>query len=365
MAMSAFVEVAREWVQSAQVHSWLARVLEDLGGEHPVPALPSCGLCDALVLVLLESLQNLDTALCKNRGVAFHAWLYNLLGGAAEKLVSPPRFGNTARKSLLKAATTECNRFCKLAISRQRAEVRRATSAAALERTTATLNALMDLAGERRLIDALSARLRGDTAQRVVPARGGASAVGGGGGADETPPTEVVRLRRELAKMQAEKVEASAAMTRLELEHRGVVRELRQSQSHAGALERDFDVRLSTAHAVHEAEQLKSQQAHQKVQKAQRLRVKSLKQELRDEATEWSLYARRLKQEIVDAKRETVAELRGFYAAEHLVWQEAVERPQCSGSAATSSSSASIACATAGTASSGRRWMALSNSCGS
>jgi hypothetical protein len=73
-------------------------VLEDLGGEHPVPALPSCGLCDALVLVLLESLQNLDTALCKNRGVAFHAWLYNLLGGAAEKLVSPPRFGNTARK---------------------------------------------------------------------------------------------------------------------------------------------------------------------------------------------------------------------------------------------------------------------------
>ena len=98
MAMSAFIEVAREWVQSAQVHSWLARVLEDLGGEHPVPALPSCGLCDALVLVLLESLQNLDTALCKNRGVAFHAWLYNLLGGAAEKLVSPPRFGNTARK---------------------------------------------------------------------------------------------------------------------------------------------------------------------------------------------------------------------------------------------------------------------------
>ena len=165
--------------------------------------------------------------------------------------------------------------------------------------------------------------------------------------------------------MQKEKVEASAAMTRLELEHRGVVRELRQSQSHAGALERDFDVRLSTAHAVHEAEQLKSQQAHQKVQKAQRLKIKSLKQELRDEGTEWSLYARRLEKEIVDAKRETVAELRGFYAAEHLVWQEAVERPQCSGSAATSSSSSSIACATAGTASSGRRWMALSNSCGS
>jgi len=36
VAMSAFIEVAREWVQSAQVHSWLARVLEDLGGEHPV-----------------------------------------------------------------------------------------------------------------------------------------------------------------------------------------------------------------------------------------------------------------------------------------------------------------------------------------
>jgi len=321
--MPPYGEVAHEWVQTAHVQAWLARVLEDLGGEHPVPALPSCGLCDALVLVLLESLQNLDTALCKNRGVAFHAWLYNLLGGAAEKLVNPPRFGNTARKSLLKAATTECNRFCKLAISRQRAEVNRATSPAARERTTAALNGLLDLAGERRLLDSLSARLRGDTAQRVVPARGGASAVGGGGGADETPPTEVVHLRRELAKMQKEKVEASAAMTRLELEHRGVVRELRQSQSHAGALERDFDVRLSTAHAVHEAEQLKSQQAHQKVQKAQRLKIKSLKHELRDEGTEWSLYARRLEKEIVDAKRETVAELRGFYAAEHVVWQDA------------------------------------------
>jgi len=29
-------EVAREWVQTAQVQAWLARVLEDLGGEHPV-----------------------------------------------------------------------------------------------------------------------------------------------------------------------------------------------------------------------------------------------------------------------------------------------------------------------------------------
>ena len=36
VAMSAFIEVAREWVHSAQVQAWLARVLEDLGGEHPV-----------------------------------------------------------------------------------------------------------------------------------------------------------------------------------------------------------------------------------------------------------------------------------------------------------------------------------------
>jgi len=134
-------------VQNAQVQApWLACVLQDRGGEHPVPALPSCGLYDALVLVVLEALQNLDSALCKNRGVAFFAWLYNLLGGAAEKLVSPPRFGNTARKSLLKAATTECNRFCKLTISQQRAEVNRATSPAARERTTAALNGLLDLA---------------------------------------------------------------------------------------------------------------------------------------------------------------------------------------------------------------------------
>ena len=71
-AMPAFTDVlAREWVQNAQVQAWLARVLEDRGGEHPVPALPPCGLCDALVLVLLDALQNLDSGPCKNRGVAF------------------------------------------------------------------------------------------------------------------------------------------------------------------------------------------------------------------------------------------------------------------------------------------------------
>ena len=184
------------------VQAWLARVLEDLGGEHPVPALPSCGLCDALVLVLLESLQNLDTALCKNRGVAFHAWLYNLLGGAAEKLVTPPSKGNDTTRCLLSAATTGCKPFAKVAISKNRYVVNRATSAAALARTTAALNGLLDLVGERRLIDALSARLRGETAQRVVPDPGIASAVGGGGGADETPPREVVHLRHLTAQMQ-------------------------------------------------------------------------------------------------------------------------------------------------------------------
>ena len=279
--MSAFIEVAREWVQNAQVHSWLARVLEDLGGEHPVPALPSCGLCDALVLVLLESLQNLDTALCKNRGVAFHVWLYNLLDGAAEKLVTPPSKGNDAARCLLSAATTGCQRFNKAAISKPRYAVNRATSAAPLERMTFALNALLDLADERRLIDALSERLRGEMAQRVVPAPGSASAVGGGGGADETPPREVVHLRRELAKIQKEKLEASAAMVKLTLEHRGVVRELRQSQSHASALERDFTARLSTARAVHEAEQRESQQA----QKALRQRNKELQDTLKKKTT--------------------------------------------------------------------------------
>ena len=44
-------------------------------------------------------------------------------------------------KSLLKAATTGSNPLCKLAISRQRAEVNRATAAAARERT-AVLNSL-------------------------------------------------------------------------------------------------------------------------------------------------------------------------------------------------------------------------------
>ena len=232
-------------------------------------------------------------------------------------------FGKSAAICLLQAASTACKPFNKAAISKQRYVVNRATSAAALERTTSALNGLLDLAGERRLIDSLSAKLRGETAQRVVPARGGASAVGGGGGADETPPTEVVHLRRELAKMQKEKLEASAAMVKLTLEHRGVVRELRQSQSHAGALERDFNVRLSTAQAVNEAEQRESQQAHNKVEKALRQRNKELKEKLKKETADWSLYAKRLKNKIIDAVRETVAELRGFYVSEHLVWQEA------------------------------------------
>ena len=249
--MPPYGEVAREWVQTAQVQAWLARVLEDLGGEHPVPALPSCGLCDAFVLVLLESLPNLDSTLCKSKCVAFHAWLYNLLGGAAEKLVTPPSKGNDATRCLLSAATTGCKRFCTLTISRQRAEVNRVTSATALERTTAALNSLLDLAGERRLIDSLSARLRGDTAQRVAPARGGASAVGGGGGADETPPSEVVHLRQLTAQLQKEKHEASAARVKLELDLRDAVWELRRSKSHADALEKDFNMRLSTAQAVH------------------------------------------------------------------------------------------------------------------
>ena len=193
-----------------------------------------------------------------------------LAGRGSLEAGDPAEQGKRCR-CLLSAATTGCRRFNKLTVSRQRAEVNRAsTSAAALERTTAALNALLDLAGERRLIDALSARLRGETAQRVVPAPGSASAVGGGGGADETPPREVVHLRRELTKMQKEKLEASAAIVKLKLKHRDVVRELRQSQSHAGALERYFNVRLSTAQAVHEAEQRESQLAHKKVQMALR-----------------------------------------------------------------------------------------------
>ena len=75
------------------------------------------------------------------------------------------------------------------------------------------------------MLDFSSARLRGETAQRVLPARGTASAAGGGGGADETPPREVVHLRQLTAQIQKEKHEASAAMVKLELDIRDAVRE--------------------------------------------------------------------------------------------------------------------------------------------
>ena len=158
----------------------------------------------------------------------------------------------------------------------------------------------------------------------MVPARGSASAVGGGGGADETPPREVVHFRQLRAEMQKEKLEASAAMVKLELDLRDAVWELRQSKSRADALEEDCSARLSTARALNEAEQCEAQQAHKKVEKALRRRVKKVTEKLKDETTQWSLYTNRLKKEYIDSERETVAELRGFYVSEHLVWQEAI-----------------------------------------
>ena len=47
-------------------------------------------------------------------------------------------------------------------------------------------------------------------------------------------------------------------MVKLELDLRDAVRELRRSKSHADALEKDFNMRLSTAQAMHEAEQRES-----------------------------------------------------------------------------------------------------------
>ena len=75
------------------------------------------------------------------------------------------------------------------------------------------------------MLESLSTRLRGETAQRVLPARGTASAAGGGGGADETPPREVVHLRQLTAQIQKEKHDAGAAMVKLELDIRDAVRE--------------------------------------------------------------------------------------------------------------------------------------------
>ena len=108
------------------------------------------------------------------------------------------------------------------------------------------------------MLESLSTRLRGETAQRVLPARGTASAAGGGGGADETTPREVVHLRQLTAQIKKEKHEASAARVKLELDLRDAVWELRRSKSHADALEKDFNMRLSTAQAMHEAEQRES-----------------------------------------------------------------------------------------------------------
>ena len=72
----------------------------------------------------------------------------------------------------------------------------------------------------------------------------------------------------------------------------------------------------------------------QQAQKALRQRNKELKETPKEETTDWSLYAKRLEKEkslyakslekeIIDAKRETVAGLRSFYASQHLVRQEA------------------------------------------
>ena len=93
---------------------------------------------------------------------------------------------------------------------------------------------------------------------------------------------------------------------------------------HFQAHHTEFNVRLSTPQAVYEAMQREShQQAHKRVEQALQRRVKKVTLELQDEATKWSLYTNRLKKVHIDAERETMAELRGFYVSEHLVWQEA------------------------------------------
>ena len=120
-------------------------------------------------------------------------------------------------------------------------------------------------------------------------------------------------------------------------------------------------MRLSTARTLHEAEQRASQQA----QKARRQRNKELQETLKEETADWSLYAKRLEKEIIDAKRATVAELRGFYASEHLVWQEASREAavlwkRCNELV----DRRSHACAVAAAACALRRWSTLPTSCG-
>ena len=103
----------------------------------------------------------------------------------------------------------------------------------------------------------------------------------------------------------------------------------------------------------------------QQAQKALRQRNKELKETPKEETTDWSLYAKRLEKEIIDAKRATVAELRGFYASEHLVWQEASREAavlwkRCNELV----DRRSHACAVAAAACALRRCSAVSNSCG-
>ena len=114
----------------------------------------------------------------------------------------------------------------------------------------------------------------------------------------------------------------------------------------------------------------------QQAQKALRQRNKELKETPKEETTDWSLYAKRLEKEkslyakslekeIIDAKRETVAGLRSFYASQHLVRQEASREAavlwkRCNELV----DRRSHACAVAAAACALRRCSAVSNSCG-
>ena len=119
--------------------------------------------------------------------------------------------------------------------------------------------------------------------------------------------------------MQKAKLEASAAMVKLELDLRDAMRELHRLRTLM--LSRWISTCSSRWHKL--CTRPSNANHSWRTRKWRWLCGGGSRstEELKTETTAWAF--KRLKKEHIDAERETVAELRCFYVSEHLVWQEA------------------------------------------
>ena len=93
-------EFTEAWASTPELEQLLAYMLAMPTADHQAAVaahLPGGHLCRAHQVALLRASSRLDfqkqkwrTSVSKNKGVAYHTWLYHFLGGSQAKLLPPP-----------------------------------------------------------------------------------------------------------------------------------------------------------------------------------------------------------------------------------------------------------------------------------